>query len=551
MIKNRSFIVLLICAIVFIGFCICIPGIYFEGGSEIYTYHLVKGNFTSTPVTFFRSFGFFIFTADLLSWSYKFYPNVPWYDLFVVMNITIATALLLLLSHIKRFHWLLLICVAILWLDCILLPEITKYGFWIAFLSLQIFFSDPEVSKKLKVIAFVLFIYSFMIRVESSYLALVCFALYELLSNIHFGSSSLFMVLKKLIPFSFVAFVFYIILNIPFTEQDKIYISFRPYQFTLWDFKQDPATFLLKNSSDSIILIASENHYISDISKINSSFFEKIHLRAKDKKLTSISAYFENPSFLIKKGLSELNSSKYYLISLLAFALAIGLAVSRHEPIQQSRNNGLVIFCSIFLVLFFGFFMKLERHLVFPLITGAVLYLIASHRPIERIRSWVFVLVTLTSLLLLVNICEEYHFYRSNAAVNDELCKDVNVRFPGSIIYIDLYTMVSLHERLFEKETFPYYRAVSFDNGMISYYPEWAQKMERLGQPTSMSALAKAFSSDPNKSIFIFNKGREHLFEKYFLLVYGEKIVFEEISSSFSQNSKYPYSYYRISNSGK
>ena len=208
MISTKNLFSILIISLVFIGFCVFIPGIYFEGGSDIYSYHVIKGNFTSIPVAYFSSFGFYPFSSEIFAGLFRCCPNIPWFDFVVFLNLTIATVLLLIIWRIRRFHWALLIFFGIAWLDNILLPELTKVGFWIAFLSLHIFFLSPPDHKKLRIAVLFLFIYSFMIRAESSYLALVCFVLYEVISKYKTGKEGLLITLQKLVPFSVVAIAF-------------------------------------------------------------------------------------------------------------------------------------------------------------------------------------------------------------------------------------------------------------------------------------------------------------------------------------------------------
>ena len=106
--------------------------------------------------------------------------------------------------------------------------------------------------------------------------------------------------------------------------------------------------------------------------------------------------------------------------------------------------------------------------------------------------------------------------------------------------------MVKLHDRLFERDDFPYHRALSFDNAVICYYPQWKEKMLCLGQPSTMKELANSFASDPPKTIFIFSRGREHLFERYFSVVYGKAVTFGEIAPPFFIDNHYPFSYFQI-----
>jgi hypothetical protein len=61
-----------------------------------------------------------------------------------------------------------------------------------------------------------------------------------------------------------------------------------------------------------------------------------------------------------------------------------------------------------------------------------------------------------------------------------------------------------------------------------------------------MKELASNFASNPGKTIFIFNKGREQLFQRYFSVVYGKDVIFEKVPSPFSMDTHYPFSYFRV-----
>ena len=546
--RTRQLGFLLLAAFLFVGILSLTPGIYFEGGSDVYSYHIIKGDFTSTPVAYFSSFGFYAFVSSIIAKLYIFTIDIQWFDILVYINLTLCVFLLLLLWRIKQFSPIIFILFSIPWLDNILLPELTKQGFWIAFLSLNIYSITPKEQKTLRVAMIFLFAYSFMVRAEPVFLALLCFSLFLILSNTYKGWSEALKFIKGLVPFITIAIVFAFLFNIDFTNQDREYRPFRPYQFTLWDFRQDPSTIRLTTKSDSAVLMASENHFISDLPKINNTFFEEIGLHKKDKTISSIPDYIESPTFLIKKIVHLLYSASYYLLPLFAFCIIFLFVLTADPSISkfQKRGQYLVFISYVCVLAFFCVFMKLERHLVFPILMGGVLYLLIT-LPRESFRSnWQIAILSSASLLLSVNVLKEYNFHRSNSKIASELSIDVNKRFPESLLYIDLYTMVSLHGRLFEKDIFPYQRTLSFDNGIISYYPEWIEKMKKFEQPTSMEALAENFIHPSGKIIFIFSKGREHLFEKYFDAVYNKKVIFEEISSSFSGSKKYPYSYFHI-----
>jgi hypothetical protein len=523
-------------------------GIYFDGGSDIYSYHVIKGNFTSVPVPYFSSFGFYAFTSNILAKLFTVFPNVQWFDFIVFLNLSMIVFLLLLLKNMthKALHFLLLVLFAIPWIDNILLPELTKQGFWIAFISLLIYNKCEAKQKGIRYSMILLFAYAFTIRAEPAFLAFVSFYLYSIVHALNINRTFLLETLRRGLPILFISVIFSVLLSTNFSEEDRLYKAFRPYQFTLWDFKQDLSTLKLNDNKDSIIFQAAQNHFISDLSQINAAFFKKIGLHRKDKTVSSVFEYFENPSFVGTKIISQVKKAKYYLLAVFAFAVSIlaSILMSGFSTRQEKKAPIFVFGICLLLLAFLCVFMKLERHVVLPLLMGCALYLIISFPEIKIERPLQMVIVSVGSILLTANVFTQYEFRKATNRLSSTLCLDINHRFPDSIIFVDLYTMVTLHGKLFEKESFPYDRAVSFDNAIIAYYPEWKDKMRALNQPDNIGAMANRFTHNTGKTIFIFNKGREHLFEKYFDLVYSKKVLFKEMISPFSKSAKYPYSYY-------
>jgi hypothetical protein len=548
MLSFRSGILLFFGSLAFVGILALTVGIYFDGGSDVYGYQVMSGHFTSAPVPYFSSFGLYAFSSGIIAWLYKLSPHIPWFDLLVFLNIGLTVFLFLWLWYIHRHSIspILLILFALPWLDNVLLPEFTKQGFWIAFLSAQIYLKYAKGQKILKAIMIVLFAYSFTIRAEAAFLALICCYLYQCTSAIGTRDSTLISINRCFLPFISIAIIFSVLLNINFTKQDKLYRAFRPYQFTLWDFKQDPTTIKLNSAEDSIILMAAQNHFISDTSKINETFFKKIGLHSKDKTMSSMPSYFENERFLEKKIKHELKSARDYLSATLAFAglFLLSFLLSPATNGRQKIASSLVFISCLSILLFLLVFMKWERHVVLPLMSGALLYIIYARPAHSIFRLYQIAPVALGIGLMTYNVWGFYKTQKSESKIYCSLGSEIKKQFPEALIYIDLYTMVKLHDKLFATENFTYEKSLSFDNAIISYYPEWAEKMAQLKQPCTMAMLGDKFQHDSPKTIFIFNRGREHLFEKYFLVVYGKRVTFEEVDTPSRSDQKYPYAYF-------
>jgi hypothetical protein len=550
--KSNSFLLqLLLGTIACIIVAMASGGFIYDGGSDVYTERLISGYITSVPEHFMFTFGFHLFTGYLLKWCYVLFPNFPWYDSWSLLLILFAYglgALWLKAKLEKQYSWLILPLYSLLMFENIRYIEITKTAYFLSLFSLlHLLLPAKLLTKKSKLFFILSFTLGLFTRCEAGFLAILT----SIPMVVSFSYPLNILGIKNMIQQYFLLapiLVFTVlVLNVPWTSEDELYLKIRPYQFTLWDFKEADNTYCAENSKDSTILFAAQNSFMADTKNMNADFFKKNCVIAKDKTLFSLQNYFRDSSQLVSKfsiGLS-LQLHKYWSAFFFLLTVLVASAIPRNE--RKTIFVPLLIFSSYALILIISIaaLMKTEDHVMLPLISTvwfAVIFLFFRKNQNAYLVACCFLFFEIFSLISLYDKIHQRELESNQMAV---LEKEIELLPQNSIVCFDLYTLVKLHSKLFSKDRIqrtiePY----SFDNGFIYLCESWKAKTKKL---FGSGDLEKVFNSNfvaTNRDVyFVFMENRNKLFERYSRDVFRHELKFHSLPEF---NSAATYRIYKL-----
>jgi len=304
--------------------------------------------------------------------------------------------------------------------------------------------------------------------------------------------------------------------NIPFTEMDRAYIPLRGYQFALWDFGYQFEKSGIADQRKSMIIEAGLNHFFGDPAYLNADHFKAAGVRAKDKTMGSMLAYFSSPDTMLRKLFARISQFQ----NLLAASLILLLSQLR------SRRNGMILIAYLASICFFAAFMKLERHLIVP-ITLCLMLAMSSQNKLINPRNSPLRLILI--LPWFVTFFMDFSQRKSENHNMQNRLESLQQIPENTLIYFDLYTLVKTHICLFSKPE-PIQKWRSFDNAFVFLYPDWRTQFQLASANWDFYQLTTKLKSRP-ESVYIFHRGKQQFFSRYAEEMYNEKLHWNQISN--------------------
>lgn len=493
----------------------------YDGGSDIYTRHLLRGTF-SEPEFFFPSFGFYIGTSNVIRQLYLLMPHAEWFDSYTVLLLS----LLLYSFNVYTNSWsglqkaIGMTCLV----PVLLYPEMTKSSTLLSFLGASFLLNRD--GRGGFILGNLLLLSGFTIRTEGGFLGIFLCALAHFSVLRQIIRIDLSMLKRFLLPCLFWGVLNTTLVNFPFTEMDKKYIPIRGYQFALWDFGYSFEQNKPADLQSAMIVEAGMNHFFADPEKINALRLKMAGLIPKDKTISSAAAYLSEPGVMMLKIKTRFLQFKWLLLA--SFILLAAWSIV--------QSNYSVLFIFILSVCFFAAFMKLERHLIVPICLCCMIA-IGGIKAIHN--KFKYIIIAFMSIPWLLVFIADYCQRNQEAEWMESKIADWNQESKEYRLYMDLYTQVKTHIRLFS-EPEPIGRWKCFDNAFLFLYPSWQASFGLNHEHWNFKDVVSILKSDLNAR-FLFHEGKAKFFEQYSYIMYSEKIkwsnlvVWEETSTGLYQ----------------
>lgn len=498
---------------------------YYEEGGDTFIKNTLSGVFLNQPALPPFSFGAHFGLSYFYLWLYKLMPSVAWYDFFTVLYSTLAA--ILVFFSLKRVLpnariSIVFILSFLLYLDNILMIEITRISMFIAICSTFLILSNQEKESKFDITFFqITLTLSVFLRIESFFVSVLLMLSFVVANRGYIRN------IKFLIPSFTFSIILSFLLNVDWTDRDKKYNDLRQFQFAFLDLEINQKV-PFANTKDSIIMETSKSFFLNDEKNINADFFKK-YLLPQDKNIFHITNFFKQTDFSIsalKKKLSR-TDLRYYVFLFLS-TLFIFLS-----PSNAKRKKAAFILV-YFLVVLTGIllFFKMENRVLYPSLFGMIL-LISFENRIEFKATLFF--FTITCFLLIPN----EKFYELKNRYNDvELIFYKTSTLPSNtIVFLEGELTVYVGRKPFKKE-FSRNKILSIDNALLFMLNEYKQTMYSVFQ-TSHTAEILNMCSENGNCIFFGDIERAILINDYFKIIYDFNTEINKFDSISPQISVY------------
>lgn len=531
-------------------------GMYYEEGTDPYFITIFSGVFTSGPDHVLNTYGFHFITSWLYKLLYGIFPGFPWYDavIFILISLTLTFIfqLLFYLFHSNNFRIFSLAgissCVAVLLIlsESLVLIQVTRVVFLLCISSAALLYLEVEISFLRKFLLNGCLVFALLSRIEPALLAIaVVFpwaVLYGGLNKENFRQ-----IFKSWLFFGSMCILVSILLNIPFDSADRSYKLFRPYQFTLWDFRQPGISPVLESKKDSVILQAAEKSFLTDSSNINPRFFQRVGIIQLDKSPAYVLNYFRD----IKSRWGELRTNlarcmnvyPWLIFSVVIFSLIAGIVI---YLVEKKRFLSFVTLqaCFLFVLIGVAAFMKMEERVFAPMIQAHFLlsYLFVLNVILRR-TTFNYILTLCCAFIYFLNLVQAFTFTsakvesrRVTSRYINRATEEISLKHSSKIVWVNLHVMDRLFIPLFSPHTLPQNVSwASLDNAILFYYPSWHDKIQRYTLASGFEGIIHAILKDPSTHLFFSTVGRMQLIKDYCEYVNGIVFSFEEIPSQFNQ----------------
>ena len=548
-------------------------GMWWEEGTDPVIISTIRDLFVEGNRPFLNTFGISFLISHLYKLLYALIPGFAWYDFFMLIFLFFATANLFILAQrfLVKLSWnsktgipaLLVATLILLWLENVVLVQCTRLSILLsgtaALLILDCLSNGNALDRKGKMFIIfqnLLIFCAMMVRVESFYLVIGLMAPFSLF-YLGLSKKKVIILTQVFGPSLAMGFVAFLILNNPTSAQEKQYLEFRPYQFTLWDFDQANAGVEITNPKDSIIYLAARKSFISDSKQVNLQFFHRINLNPLDKSPKYIANYFRNweASAVTFKSAVLRFFPRYWPFFIFCLFLSI-LSGLYFFKIQKSMFlNWLIIQVGFWLVLvLLTIFMKMEDRLLLPMLVLMVLsnlcYWGKYHfHPVQIKGKIQFILVT-----FLLLSCFHLSSISTKATKRDQaneymtyLKEGINTHYPFRILVTDLWAIDHLFIKLMDNSGIPSGPMnISIDNGVLFFYDDWKTYMDKLTGSHEVEDIFKYLIKNKSEVVFFSAPSRMKLITDYLHLVYGLELNVQIAPENLNQkfNKEFPQNDY-------
>jgi hypothetical protein len=503
---------------IFLGFS------YFEEGGDTFIKNTLSGVFLNQPALPPFSFGAHFGLSYVYLWFYNFIPSIPWYDLFTVFYSTLAATLVFLcfkrVLHKVRTSIVFSLSL-LLFLDNILMLEITRISMFIAICSAFLILSSSIIESKWKLIFFQFTLtLSVFLRIESFFLSIL------LMISIFFINIDYLRNLKYLLPSFCIAVTLSVLLNIDWTERDRIYNELRPFQFVLLDFETKNNNFF-ENMEDSIKMEVSKSFFLNDKENINSDFYNK-YLSKQDRNIFHLKNFLTKTDFSYSAIIKKLQRTelRYYLWIFLVF-IYILLSQNKTKKIDAIK---VTVYCLLILFTILVFF-KMENRVLFPSLLGLLLLILVNNN--VKYKTQLLFLACIIFLLLPDKKYQELNERYTDVEIVYEKIKALP---ENNIVFFDMHLTVwqgrkPFHNPISEKKVF------SFDNALLFTTNEYKQTMILNFKSDATIDVLKKSINNPD-IVFFGELQRAKLINNYFNLIHNfnsDIIIFDSISPRVSR----------------
>jgi len=521
-------------------------GFYYEEGTDSIWNATVSPLFKDQAEHILNTFGFHYGTSHILKWLYGLDADINWYG-WMIVGLQFLAFWNLWVWYVGvrdrgSVHWGIwglggVVC-GLLLLNHFVLVQISRTAFLLSASSLLVLIdlyrdSERRLSGAQVVWQHFLFLMGILARPEPVYLVVgIIGGYYVLLGEWQRWKG----VVGIWIPVLGACILMGLLLNVPFDQQDRDYLAFRPYQFTLWDFEQEGMDLALENRQDSVIYKAAKLSFLSDKKHINLGFFERIGLRPLDKSPAYLLNYVQDWRYSLGKLRRVLGHYGTRYQWLVIGMCLLGLLSIVWGGVFWGR---MLLFQLFFwgTIMVLAAFMKLEDRAFVPLLSiyGMLnLGVLMRAKGSYRLGRGIVLGIVLVLLLIDIQFFHQRWSYKVNRAYYFSLLKEELRSMPARKLVMDLRMLegmfIGLPDRDGLGKQHSYY---SVDNGIMYFYASYDRYMKSAFGGDDLGEIYLGMKATKESLLFVSHPSRMALFAAYMEAVYGETVIYKELPAQF------------------
>jgi hypothetical protein len=412
--------------------------------------------------------------------------------------------------------------------------QFTKTSIYCILLSLYYLLYEENKRKRV----FLFFIAGLLLRAEAFWLIFT----FVIAIHLIYDRQLLFFKLKKIkIPLTamlLIALAVSIFNKTVFNEDDARYNTFRPYKYTLLDFKQGFGAGLDK--TDSIKLDVLQNYFFGDADTLLTvSTFKKLDIKPHER----FNFFSKNNMPFLDKASREMHHIltlfsayiQFYILWLVTWGIIIFFNLKKDGYRSLFKYTGVFTF-TIFFIAIITVYIKMEARVLNPLLICTIFYSVlftSSSRLYKIPHTQIFissVLILLSGVYLsftLYNKIAERHKFDTQAENFIKYWKEYNGE---KILIPDVFSWEIFGSKVFKNYAeVNQMRMISLDDGYMSMMKTHREYMYSITGSTHFYDYLSYIDKNKNNICFLGTDKRMRLMSQYIEAVY--KIPFHLIKS--------------------